>query len=591
MKWIFIPLTVFPLLSFAQVAPMEKDINLTITASGTLTSGKKFESIGVATFTGLENTLASRGGFASAYKEFKSQNQITYGVWQETEAFRAFLKDCNIEAPSDLLAMRIGLDKIFSSKNDSEVNQVLTDLAPNLSFEKKIEFASRIGGVLLDGYDDARAAKKTGGAITFREMITRKQQGLPAGVCRDMAQAMAMSLKQMGVDGAYVVAYQTAGGGHATVLAQDPKNPSKTFNINYGFVTSTESTSALSHLQQDNTIPSVGTDMKIYNAEGKMLTTLPTHLGVALHEIAGGSAKDIDPLLQSDNQVLNAQYKVSDNVTVGAGVAVTPDGDKIAGVTASYFDLSKNFPLSASVVIYNNERETDLRGDLKSTGIFMEAEQRFISNPLTVKTGHGKLAMNIEGKIRTNSNVSFNSLSGSWNNKRTISMGTDVSASVGSRAGYSSDDGRTQIVTHIEATGGIAKGDVRDESSTTFDLRHISGSAHVKQKIGPELEAQTGATVVIRPGLGTQANQQIGLVKKNKDGSITGLVVTHEGSVAGRSPVFVPGATETYRLDLRHQANHYAVDGGVYCRKLDESRRDCGVRTTATLKLGPGKKN
>lgn len=591
MKWLYLPLAVLPLLSFGQVAPMEKDINLTITASGTLTSGKKFESIGVATFTGLENTLSSQGGFANAYKEFKSKNQLAYGVWQEAEAFRAFLKDCNIDAPSDLLAMRIGLDKIFASKNDSEVNQVLSDLGPNLSFEKKVEFASRIGGVLLDGYDDARAAKKDAGAITFREMITKKQEGLPSGVCRDMAQAMAMSLKQMGVDGAYVVAYQTAGGGHATVIAQDPKNPAKTFNLNYGFVTSTESTSALSHLKQDNTIPSVGTDMKIYNAEGKPLTTLPTHLGVALHEIAGGSAKDLDPLLQSDNQVLKAQYKLNDKVSVGAGVAMTPDGDQIAGLTASYFDLSKNFPMTASVVIYNNERKTDLRGNLSSTGIYMEAEQGFISNPLTVKTGQGKLAMNIEGRIRTNSNVSYNSLSGSWNPNRTISMGTDLSASVGSRAGYSSNDGRTQIVTLVEATGGLAKADVRDEASTTFDLRHVSGSVHLKQKIGPVLEAQAGATVVMRPGLGTQSNQQIGLVKRNKDGSITGLVLTHEGSVSGRAPVFVPGANESYRLDLRHQANHYAVEGGVYCRKLDDNRRDCGVRTTATLKLGPGKKN
>ena len=594
MKWIFIPLSLFSLLSHAQVAgPQDRDFNLAVTASGTLTSGERFESIGVATFTGLENSLSSRGGFTNAYRDFKSQNQLTYGVWQEAEAFSAYLKDCNIDVPSDLIAMRIGIDRIFASSNDSEVNQVLTDLGPKLSFERKIELASRVGGVLLQGYDNARAGggSNGGGIISFRDMISARQNRLPAGVCRDMAQAIAMSLKQMGVNESYVVAYQTARGGHATVLAQDPNNPGKTYNINYGFVTSTESGSALSHLQQDSTNPSVGTDMRIFSAEGKPLTTLPTHLGVALHEIAGGKASDLDPLLRSENQVVGARYRVNDSITVGAGGALTPDGDKVVAITTNIQSDSEHTPFRASVVVYNNQRETNLRGDLNSMGIYMEGEQRLISDPLTVRTSAGNVAMNVEGRVNFRNNISMNSQSGSANTAKTMSMGNDISASVGGRTTFNSNNGRTGAVAFVEATGALAKSDVRDEGSTTFDLRQIAGSVQVSQKIGENLAGHAGATVVMRPGLGAQANQELGLMRTNSNGSITGLVLTHEGAVSGQTPVFVPGTRENYRIDVRHLDERYAAEAGVFCRRLNNDRRDCGVRTSATIKFGPGKRN
>lgn len=594
MKWIFIPLSLYTLTSFAQVAgPQDRDFNLAVTASGTLTSGERFESVGVATFTGLENTLSSRGGFNSAYQDFKAQNQLTYGVWQEAEAFSAYLKECNIDAPSDLLAMRIGIDRIFKSSSDSDVNQVLSDLGPNLSFEKKIEFASRVGGVLLQGYDNERlgSGEHAKGAVTFRDMISAKQNNLKAGVCRDMAQAIAMSLKTMGVNESYVVAYQTARGGHATVLAQDPNNPGKTYNINYGFVTSTESTSGLSHLQQDSTNPSVGTDMRIFNAEGKPLTTLPTHLGVALHEIAGGSARDLDPLLQSDNQVIGARYRVTDNLTVGAGGALTPDGDKVVALTTNYSAGGEFSPFNASIVVYQNTRDTNLRGNLDTLGVYIEGEQRLISKPLTVNTSAGNVAMNIEGRVNFRNNIGFSSQSGSSVTARTMSMGNDVTASVGGKTSFTSTSGRTNAIATVEATGGIAKADVRDEGSTTFDLRQVAGSVQVTQKIGENLSGMAGATVVMRPGLGIQSNQQMGLMRTNGNGSVTGLVLTREGSVSGNAPVFVPGSRENYRIDVKHLDERYIAEAGVFCRRLNDDRRDCGIRTSATIKFGKKKTN
>ncbi len=588
MRTILLGFLFIPFLVFAQSNPADQDWKVSLTASGSLTTGETFESVGVATFTGLENLLASRGGFESAYRDFKSNNQLTYGVWQEAEAFSQFLKSCNIEVTPDLLAMKIGLKRIFNSQNDQEVNEVLSDLGPRLTFEKKIELVSRMGGMLLQGYDTQRAGGDSngGGVVSLRDMINARRDGNKAGVCRDMSQALAQSLKQMGVDQAYVVAYQTAGGGHATVLAQDPNNPSKTFNINYNYVTTTESASALSHLQQDSTIPSVGVDMRIFDADGKPLTTLPTHLGVLLHEIAGGSARDLDPLLRSENQVAGARYHSGNNLTIGAGAGLTPDGDKVVAVSSSYRNESENFPLRMSVVVYNNERPTNLRGNLSSTGVFIEGEQHFISDPFKVQTSGGVVSMNFEGRLGFNTNISYNALSGSSNTQRSISNGRDLNASAGVRTRYASESSGTRAEVAIMANGGIAKSDVRDEGSTTFDLRSISGTAQVSQRLASNLDGFAGGTLVSRPGLGIQASQEFGVIRRNSDDSRTALVFERQGSVGSQAPSFIPGSHNEYSVDVSHLDERYAVSGNVFCRMMDDNRQDCGVRTTATLKFG-----
>lgn len=588
MRRSLLPFLFLPLLAFGQSSPTDQDWSLTITASGNLSSGETFNSVGVATFTGLDSLLSSRGGFNSAYREFKRENQLTYGVWQEAEAFRAHLKDCDIDVPTDVLAIKLGLNRILDSRNDQELNETLNDLGSHLSFERKIEFASRLGGVLLKGYDNSRAGggPNGGGIVTFREMLEARREGRKAGVCRDMSQALAQSLKQMGVDQAYVVAYQTAGGGHATVLAQDPNNPSKTFNINYNYMTSTESSSALSHLQQDSTLPSVGVDMRIFDADGKPLTTLPTHLGVLLHEIAGGSARELVPMLRSENQVLRAEYRAGNNLTIGAGAGLTPDNDRVTAITSTYQSDSENFPTRMSVVLYNNERPTNLRGNLSSTGAFIEGEQRFISDPFRLKAGDGIVSMNFEGRMGFNSNISYNSLSGSSNQDRTISQGMDLNSTAALRTGYSSEASGTSSVVVIAAHGGIAKSDVRDEGSMTFDLRSVSGSAQVTQRLASNLDGFAGSTLIMRPGLGLQANKELGLLRRNNDDSRTAIVFEQQGSVGSEAPAFIPGSRNQYSVDVRHLDRRYGVSGSAFCRTLDDNRQDCGVRSTATLRFG-----
>ncbi|MES2528016.1 MAG: hypothetical protein V4598_13060 [Bdellovibrionota bacterium] len=580
-------LTLVPFLSFAQTTAGDRDWRLQLTAQGSLTSGEKFESIGVATFTGLENTLSSRGGFDAAYREFKAQNNLTYGVWQEAEAFRNYLRDCNIEAPVDQIAMRLGLSRVFSSQNDNEVRQVFTDLGSQLTFEKKIELASRLGGMLVENYDYERAGggPHSEGVVTIRDMINGRRSGDPSGVCRDMSQAIAVSLKQMGVDQVYVLAYQTVGAGHATVLVQDPNNPSKTYNINYNYQTSTESGSALSHVQQDSSIPSVGTDMRIYTPEGRQLQNLPTHLGLALNEIAGRRASDVDPMLRNESLVAAARYNVGHGITVGAGAASTPDGDRVIGVTSSLESDSAHFPMRLSVVLYHNERETDRRGDLTSNGVFLEGEQRIVSDPLSIQTGRGVLSTNVEGRVNLNMNMSRSQLSGSSAGPG-ISGSRDVTTSAAINTRFQSTNGNTTANARLEVTGGLSTPDVRDSKAISFDLRNVAGSVEVSQRLTSNLDGFATGTIIARPEFGTQSRQEVGILRRNQDGSLTSLILGHEGQVTGEAPVFIPGSRERITLDARYETNRYAVAGGIFCRQNNSGLRDCGAQTSATLKFG-----
>jgi hypothetical protein len=580
-------LLLIPVLAYAQVNPQDGDWKLSVTARGTLSSGETFESVGVATFSGLDNLLSARGGFKAAYRDFQKENQLTYGVWQEAEAFRDYLKACNIDVPTDLLAMKLGLNRVFSSQDDQELNQMLNDLGQNLSFEKKVEFASRLGGMLAQGYDYKRAGSgpETKGIVTLRDMINARNSGKDAGVCRDMSQALAQSLKQMGVKDAYVITYNTVGDGHATVLVQDPNDPSKTFNINYNYVTSTESGSALSHLKQDSTIPSIGIQMKVFDADGKPLAALPTHLGVLLHEMVGGQASDLDPLLRSENQIAGAQYRTSNNLVIGAGAGMTPDGDKVVAASGSYIYNSEHFPMKMSVVLYNNERETDLRGKLSSTGMVIEGEQRLISDPLKFKTGNGTLSMNLEGRVGIANHLSYSALEVEGP-KRSVGAESDMTASAAVRTHFQSMNEGTKAQVLITANGGLAKSDVRDEGSNSFNLRDVAGTLQVSQKIASNLNGFADATVVMRPEFGVQSVQAMGISRENDNGSSTFLSLTHEGSVSGNAPAFIPGAREKYSVDVRQMNEKYGVGGGVFCRKLADDRKDCGLSSTATIKLG-----
>ncbi|WP_408095741.1 hypothetical protein ACJVC5_11910 [Peredibacter sp. HCB2-198] len=562
---------------------LDKDWNLTVTTTGSISNEKTFESKGEARFNRL-NTLTgySYTYYYRAFSGRKDQN-ITYGVWQEAEAFQAYLKECNVDVPTDLLAMRLGLDKIFNSKNDAEVRNIVEELGPKLSFEQKIEFAAEMGGILLEGYDFSRAddGESSEGIVTLRQMIEARQNKSFAGVCRDMSMAMAHTLKAMGVKDAYVVGYQSATGGHATVLVQDPNNKNKTYNINYNYTTSTESASALSHLNQNSTLPSVGTNMHIYDADGQHLTSLPTHLGVLLHEMAGGKSGDLEPMLRSENSVGSVVLGHRSGASAALSAGMTPDGDKVLGLSGIYENGSEIIPTKLGVVLYNNKKDTNNYGELEANGAYFEIEQKVQTRPMKYKSDKGEVSLQVYGKINSHYNVTYSKAEGLTEGD--LSYYGGFLMSTGTEVNYTTKTGNTKARATLAATGDLAKSDVRDEGSNyTPDLRDVTGTLAVTHRISSHLEGYAGMAVTARPEFGVQSRQEIGISRQTEKSRMS-FIIGHQGQVAGSAPAFIPGSQNNYFFEASYgNKKNWSASLGGQCTV--DNKKDCGVRATVTYK-------
>ncbi|WPU66754.1 hypothetical protein [Peredibacter starrii] len=580
-------LKIFPLLmlvpSLVFADALDKDWNLTVTTTGSIAHEKAFESKGEANFNRL-NTMTGYN-YSYYYRAFnnKKDQNITYGVWQEAEAFRAYLKDCNFDVPTDLIAMRIGMDKIFNSKNDDEVKNIVEELGPKLNFEQKIEFAAQLGGMLLEGYDYDRAdaGLNSEGVVTLRDMIEARQKGSFAGVCRDMSMAMAHTLKAMGVKDAYVVGYQSAVGGHATVLVQDPDNKNKTYNINYNYTTSNESASTLSHLNQNSTLPSVGTNMQIYDADGKHLTSLPTHLGVLLHEMAGGKASDLDPMLRSENSLGSVVLGHKSGASASLNAGITPDGDQVMALSGVYESGHEIAPSKAGVVLYNNRKDTNNYGQLDANGAYFEVEQKVQTRPLKIKSDKGEVSMQVYGKINSQYNVTYSKADGLTDGE--LSSYGAMLLSTGTEINYKTKNENTKVRATLAATGDLAKSDVRDEGTNyTPDLRDVTGTLAVTHRISSHLEGYGGVAVTARPEFGVQSRQELGIVKQSESSRMS-FIVGHQGQVAGSAPVFIPGSQNNYFLEASYgNKKGWSASLGGQCTV--NNKKDCGVRATVTYK-------
>ncbi len=566
------------------------DWKFSIETTGTIGPKQKFESLGKTIIPSADVLLEPHGGYPFLWRRYQSSiNSVAFsGLWGQAQGFQQFLKDTKgIEIPREVIAMKLGMDTVFNSSSDSEVTNTYRDLGRNLSFEQKIAFSSQLGGLLFQGYDFARLENNQG-VVTMREMIEARKNGNTAGVCRDMSFAVAQALKEMGAKETFIVSFQTVGGGHTTVLVQDPNNSQKTYTLNYDAVTSSEGVSSLSHLRQDSSNPGLGIDYRIYSADGKHLTSLPTHLGVILEEMAGGNVSDLDAVVRSENSLLTAALENKNGFQAGASTGYTPDGDLVVAAHSSYSINNDFVPGRYAIVLYNARGQTQDWGTREQTGFYFSAHQKIKSPEVKVKLPGGEVRMRVTGK------VDFTSFYGKgdiqnlsqdfWGIRNNFTYGG------GSEMTYQTSNGNTRVQGSLTATGGFGKDDIRDEESYGTDFRDITAMVSLNQKISQGIEGFVKATFIQRRDeLGSQSRQEAGMNfdLRNSRGSV---VVGHEGQVSGPTLAFVPGSTEKYFFESSYRtARGTKITGGVFCGM--KSVRDCGLRVSGTFILPLGWEN
>ena len=583
MKYLPLSLLLIPLLAFSADEP---DYNISIRAQGTLGYNKNFESIGSGKIYSAETILEPHGGYAALYRKFKQEepNQITSGVWQKAEAFNEFLQKCNIQIPTESLAIKMGFDAVFASKSQGEIDTIAEELGQHLSFERKITFISSIGNALGGVWDSNR---DSAGVVSMMTMVEARQKGIKAGVCRDMHQAMASMLVKMGVPHSFVVATQVLGGGHAVTLAQDPNDPSKSYMINYGYTSSQQSANSSAHLLLDTTIPSVGVQYRIYDANGKPVANLPSGLGSILSDFVGMDQTFLDPLARSENSFASVMLKKGDRASFSTSYGLSSDNDKVLGVTARYKSEDEHFPNDVSLTLYNAQRETNLNGKLSTNGAYMQGIQYLKFKPISGKeVAEGKMDVEVYGRLEMKLNMSLSSLE-SKSKKNQMGMDLSYGAAAGTKVEYGSNDGKTKVSATIEARGRVDKADVRDEESIVFDLRDVAGTVAIERQISKGLDGYAKGTVVARPGLGVQSRQEIGVKIVDSSGHEEALTLGREGQVAGPVLAFVPGSLKKYTAEISYSdSKKNSVSGGVFCST--SGKTSCGSRVTGKITLPLG---
>lgn len=583
MRFLFL-MALIPVLSFADTRL--PDWNFSIETTGTIGPEQKFESLGKAMLPSADTVLEPHGGYAFLYRKYNEtlDSQVYAGIWGKAQGFQNYLSSRGIEVPREILAMKLGMNLILDSSSDAEVTSTYRELGKNLSFEQKIAFGSQLGNVLFKGYDYTRVENDEG-IVTLRDMLEARRAGRPAGICRDMSFAVAQAMKEMGAPQTFIVSFQTVGGGHTTVLVQDPNDSRRTYTLNYDYVTKSEGVSPLSHLRQDSGNPGLGIDYRIYSADGKHLTSLPTHLGVILEEMVGGDLRSLDPMVRSENQLLTGALENKHGFEAGASAGYTPDGDLVVSAHSSYNINSNYVPGKYAVVIYNARGQTHDWGSKEQTGFYFSAHQKIYSPAVKVSVPGGEVRMRVLGKVDFTSFYGKgdveNLSSGFWGIRNNFTYGA------GGEVTYQSNSGNTRIQGTVAATSGFGKEDVRDENSYRTDFRDITAVVSLNQKISEGLEGFVRATFVQRrEELGSQSRQEAGINfdLRNYRGSV---VVGHEGQVAGPTLAFLPGSTEKYFVEGSYRTSRGTrISGGVFCGT--KTVRDCGLRLSGTFVLPLG---
>ena len=221
--------------------------------------------------------------------------------------------------------------------NPDNWKETLNEIQDHLTFDEKLKVASHFGGRFSDNYNSDRAAgtgPRADGVVTIEEMLASVRDGEPGGVCRDVSQAQANMLMEMGVpkDKIFQTAYMTATGGHAVIAVQDPDNPDRLVRINYDYTDEVDDRTGGAALTQNSSLPNFGANYRIYDADGKPIGKVPSEFGQVLRDATQGRTLS-DGLTR--NHTLSKVY-VDTPIGVGSVfTGKTASGDNIVGVAVS----------------------------------------------------------------------------------------------------------------------------------------------------------------------------------------------------------------------------------------------------------------
>lgn len=385
------------------------------------------------------------------------------GAGTNAEKLAALIKnETGVKIPKGILASEFIYNDLIQKPKDWK--KTLEKSKDALNFDEKIKLVAKFGKDFSDDYNTDRLGNgsQSDGFISTENLLTNISTDEKGGVCRDISLAQAQMLKSLGVNQAYSINYLANSGGHSTLLAVDPKDKNRIIKINYYEVQTDDGKKGKAVLDQDSTLPNVGTQYRIFDSEGKWITNVPTELGNILREVTGHD-KDIGEA--GRNYSLNKAFFETEKLNGSLFNGQTSTGEIINGVAIhNNTKFNKNLDLKFGAAGYNvNADKTYF--SMNETGInaYYGADYK-----VKIYDGeHGKLGTSVGGTMEVL--VVKTSSEYKKTGKESSKTVTDKSYTLNSRTTYENKiTDKDKIAISGQVNASYEKGNVADEGSRNF---------------------------------------------------------------------------------------------------------------------------
>jgi hypothetical protein len=394
--------------------------------------------------------------------------------------------------PKNLLISEIAYRNSVDDPNGWRSN--MRQIAKDLSFEDKYKLAAQFGSLFNTNYNSART-KDASGVVDIDALLNSAKNSGPGGLCADIAIGNAQILNELGIskDKMHIVSYTPSGGAHAVLAIQNPNDPNEIITLNYGQESDATGKTGAAALVQNGTLPDVGINYKIADADGKPQGQMVSEFGRLLRDVV--SAKE-SAFTTTGLNVAKAQIETEHGTgTFFSGN--TSAGDSIIGVAFDRRDTGKI--LTTKLGFAGFKRDTDRQSKMiDQYGVYANMGAELKSPNLT---GSDEILVQARGGFDSDMMISQDILkdrvSGVEKKALTIDSRTDLYAALD--LNLTSSDSSTRTYVTVEPHFYLDKKTLSDQTAgMTFVLDDTRITAGMDGEITDDIRATASAGIVVR---------------------------------------------------------------------------------------------
>lgn len=417
---------------------------------------KKSNYAGFMGEMGYKTNAPNKMAWSNVVKNAKVNESDSYEM--KVKKVQDYIKSqTNLEVSGGVIASEFAKLEIVGQPTKWE--ETLKNASQFMNFDQKMNLVATMGEKMGNDYNYARAdsGPESEGHVEIEKLLTNLSNNKSGGVCRDISVAQTQMLKAMGVKDAYSVAYLSNRGGHATVIARDPNDSSRLMKLNYGELYKDDAKKGTAALDQDSSLPSVGMQYRIYDAEGKPVASVPSELTQVLRDTIGKG----NPFAPKSHTLYKAEFG-TDGVKGSLFSGKTSMGEDVKGFALYGNVEGGGFHAKTGAALFNSKAEKT-HYDLETNGVYLFGDLGYQHKIFSTKkmTASGGFGSEMEMMfLKTDSTEKGKTTSESSD----MMADSNIKPYVESKIDYSLSSS-SNVQFGAKVSGRIDKGNVADEGS------------------------------------------------------------------------------------------------------------------------------